>query len=267
VINSAVDMAKAIAAIATGNPTALANAVIGMFGGSSSGGMGGVVGKALLGLPAKLIGDFAHWIIGTSNIATSQAGGGASLHPTGAGATVQALMQSMAASVGWTGAQWSALNSVEMAEAGYNLTAQNPTSNAYGLAQFINGPSEYAAYGGNSTTAAGQITAMLNYIAQRYGNPAAAWQHELDFGWYDKGGWLQPGYTLAHNASGRPEQVIPHGEGMAQSDALAMLGDKLDKLIAVTGAVPAGVGAHVGGALNDVSRAASFNRRYPRGGA
>jgi hypothetical protein len=73
---------------------------------------------------------------------------------------------------------------VEMREAGWNLNAKNPTSAAYGIAQFINGPSEYAQYGGNSTTAAGQITAFLNYVEQRYGTPEAAWAHEQEFGWY-----------------------------------------------------------------------------------
>jgi hypothetical protein len=185
------------------------------------------------------------------------------LHPTGAGASVQALMQSMAAAVGWTGAEWTALNNVEMREAGYNLTAQNPTSDAYGLAQFILGPSEYAQYGGNSTTASGQITAMLNYIRDTYGDPIAAWQHELNYGYYDGGGYLRPGYTLAYNGSGQPEQVIPYQQ--AGSDA-ALLG-RLDRLIDVTAQVPAGVGRHVGSAIGGAAQDASFRSRFPRGGA
>lgn len=129
------------------------------------------------------------------------------LHPSGSGVSVQSLMQSMAASVGWTGAEWTALNNVEMREAGYNLSATNPSSGAYGLAQFINGAGEYAQYGGSSATAPGQITGMLNYIKQRYGDPEAAWAHEVAYGWYDHGGWLQPGYTLAYNGTGAPEPV------------------------------------------------------------
>jgi hypothetical protein len=103
---------------------------------------------------------------------------------SGSAGSVKALAQVMAAAKGWTGAQWAALNNVEMAEAGWNLNAKNPTSAAYGIAQFINGPGEYAQYGGNSTTAAGQITAFLNYVEQRYGTPEAAWAHEQQFGWY-----------------------------------------------------------------------------------
>jgi hypothetical protein len=104
----------------------------------------------------------------------------------GAGTTGsnEQVMQQVAASFGWTGPEWTALYNVEMREAGFSLTATNPTSGAYGMAQFINGPSEYAQYGGNSTTAFGQSVAMCNYIKQRYGTPIAAWAHEQEFGWY-----------------------------------------------------------------------------------
>jgi hypothetical protein len=124
-----------------------------------------------------------------------------------AGGIIATMMKNMAAARGWTGAQWDALYAVEMAEAGFNMTATNPSSGAYGLAQFINGPSEYAQYGGNSTTAQGQITGMLNYIAQRYGTPEAAWAHESAYHWYDNGGWLMPGLTMAYNGTGKPEPV------------------------------------------------------------
>ena len=107
----------------------------------------------------------------------------------------------------WPASQWPSFNAVEMREAGYSLTAQNPSSGAYGVAQFINGPQEYFQYGGTPYTAAGQFTAMFNYIRQRYGTPDAAWQHELSFGWYDRGGYLKPGLTLAYNGTGRPEPV------------------------------------------------------------
>jgi hypothetical protein len=110
------------------------------------------------------------------------------------GGIIQSLMKNMAAAKGWTGAEWDALASVEAREAGWSMTATNPSSGAYGLAQFINGPSEYAQYGGNSTTAMGQITGMLNYISSRYGDPEAAWAHEmcvpLDVEIITRRGWL-----------------------------------------------------------------------------
>jgi hypothetical protein len=128
--------------------------------------------------------------------------------------SAEAALQSAAAKMGWTGSQWTALYDVEMREAGFSLTAQNPSSGAYGMAQFINGPSEYAQYGGNSSTAAGQATAMVNYIAQRYGTPSAAWAHELQYGWYDQGGWLPTGASIAINNTGKPEQVLGPNAGM-----------------------------------------------------
>jgi hypothetical protein len=204
------------------------------------------------------------------------------LHPTGSGATIQALMQSMAASVGWTGAEWTALNNVEMREAGYNLTATNPSSGAYGLAQFINGAGEYAQYGGNSTTAQGQITAMLSYIRSRYGDPVAAWAHEEEFGWYGNGGVISEpvlgrglnsgrGYVLGERGS---EMVTPIGGTRGGDPTTAEIRDLLRQLhadnqqiIAVGKQAPAATGAHVGNALGGAAHDASFRARYPRGGS
>jgi phage-related protein len=197
------------------------------------------------------------------------------LHPSGTGATIQALMQSMAASVGWTGAEWTALNAVEMREAGYALTATNPSSGAYGLAQFIGGPSEYASYGGNSTTAQGQIVAMINYVKSRYGDPIAALAHEQKFGWYGNGGMISEpvigrglnsgrGYVLGERGS---EMVTPVGGGQGVqpiTDGLSRLEAKLDRLIDVGRQAPAATGQHVGAALGGAAHDASFRARYPR---
>jgi LysM repeat protein len=104
--------------------------------------------------------------------------------PVPANGSVESVLEAVASSYGWTGVQWLALWRVENREAGFDLTATNPDSGAYGIAQFINGASEYFTYGGNPDTAEGQAVAMCNYIKQTYVTPAAAWQHELDFGWY-----------------------------------------------------------------------------------
>jgi hypothetical protein len=64
------------------------------------------------------------------------------------------------------------------------ITAQNPTSPAYGIAQFIDGPKEYYTYGGNPNTVQGQLIAMANYIAHRYGNPSVAWAFHQKHNWY-----------------------------------------------------------------------------------
>jgi hypothetical protein len=139
----------------------------------------------------------------------------------GATGSLQELAFSMLSQRGW-GGQWSAFNALENREAGWNMNAVNPSSGAYGLAQFINGAGEYAQYGGTWLTAAGQLTGMLNYIAQRYGSPNAAWGHEMAAGWYNMGGpvsfdtgmgMLRPGYTIAHNGTGRNEFLSTRGHG------------------------------------------------------
>jgi len=181
-----------------------------------------------------------------------------------AAGAIEAAFVSMAAARGWTGSQLTALLQVEQREAGFNMTAQNPTSSAYGLAQFINGPGEYAQWGGNSTTATGQITAMLNYIAAVYGTPQGAWNHELSYGWYDRGGSLNPGYTLAYNGTGRAEHVVSGASITDLASRLDQLHADMREMVNATRAVPAGVGAHVGGALNGAAADASFRSRYPR---
>jgi hypothetical protein len=181
--------------------------------------------------------------------ATASVKAAASTAAGGAAGVVQKLMQQMAAARGWTGAQWNALNAVEMREAGYNMRARNPGSGAYGLAQFINGPSEYATYSGNVNTASGQITGMLNYIAQRYGTPARAWQHEMSFGWYDQGGYLPPGLSLAYNGTGKPEPVgVMTGGGRAGGDTYVI------NVNATPLAQPADIGRAVVGAIRQYEK-------------
>jgi len=87
-------------------------------------------------------------------------------------------LQAIAKAHGWTTAQVEAWAKLIPLESNGTISDTNTSSGAYGIAQFINGPSEYATYGGTSTSVMGQLTAMANYIAQRYGNPAKAlWFH------------------------------------------------------------------------------------------
>ncbi|HWD76346.1 MAG TPA: phage tail tip lysozyme [Solirubrobacteraceae bacterium] len=104
--------------------------------------------------------------------------------PSGPAGSLTGEVGQIAKKKGWNATQIADWLKVISRESGGSLTAKNPTSGAYGIAQFINGPSEYATYGGDSTTLTGQLTAMANYITQRYGNPSAAWAHELSAGWY-----------------------------------------------------------------------------------
>jgi hypothetical protein len=231
-------------------------------------GTGTAIGQYIKGDVVKVAGDLVNFIKGKS---AAQAAAAAVAAPVAGafGGVVQTAMKLAAAARGWTGAQWNALNAVEMAEAGYNLNAKNPSSGAYGLAQFINGPSEYAQYGGNATTVGGQITAMLNYIAQRYGTPAAAWAHEQAFHWYDNGGMI-PEPVWGVGASGKKygfragENVQSADAAAAQTRQLSAVVDRLDRLIAVSRSAPNATGRSVGGVINGATADAAWRQQYPK---
>lgn len=69
-------------------------------------------------------------------------------------------------------------------ESNGTITDRNSVSGAYGIAQGITGPSWYKAHGGDPNTVHGQLLAMANYIAERYGNPTIAWQFHQTHNWY-----------------------------------------------------------------------------------
>lgn len=75
-------------------------------------------------------------------------------------------------------------NNLIPSESNGTLTDTNSSSGAYGIAQGITGPSWYHAHGGDPNTVVGQLTAMANYIRQRYGTPSAAWSFHKKNNWY-----------------------------------------------------------------------------------
>lgn len=146
-------------------------------------------------------------------------------------ASVRDVVRNTAAGRGWgSGPEWDALQTLIQKESSFNPTAQNPTSTAYGLFQFLNGTWAGTGFAKSSDPAV-QTAAGLRYIEQRYGTPTAAlafhrrnnWYadggrvgedgvHVPDTTLYDSGGWLQPGITTVLNASGRPEPVFTAAE-------------------------------------------------------
>ena len=97
--------------------------------------------------------------------------------------TLRALGQSMAASRGWVGSQWTCLDNIWTRESGWSRTAENP-SGAYGIPQASPGSKMASAGADWRTNAATQITWGLSYIANAYGNPCAAWSFWLSHNWY-----------------------------------------------------------------------------------
>jgi TP901 family phage tail tape measure protein len=100
------------------------------------------------------------------------------------------LVQGIAASFGWgSGDQWGALYQLVMHESGFRSNAQNPTSTAYGLFQFLN--STWAGVGGHKTADPTLQTIYgLRYIKQAYGDPIRAWRawQSRSPHWYAQGG-------------------------------------------------------------------------------
>ena len=64
------------------------------------------------------------------------------------------------------------------------MTAENPTSGAYGIPQALPGSEMSSAGADWQTDAATQIRWGLTYIQGRYGSPCGAWAHEEADGWY-----------------------------------------------------------------------------------
>jgi hypothetical protein len=85
--------------------------------------------------------------------------------------------------LGGDGSQFSCLESLWGKESGWNPNAQNPTSTAYGIPQFLD--STWAGTGiAKTSDGYRQIDAGLIYINDRYGSPCAAWSHSQANNWY-----------------------------------------------------------------------------------
>lgn len=143
---------------------------------------------------------------------------------------VQDVVRQVAALRGWNqGAEWNALYTLIQKESSWDPNAQNPSSTAYGLFQFLNGT--WAGTGHRkSNDPRVQAEAGLNYIAGRYGTPSAALRFHRANNWYseggevtadgpaggkadaptlyDTGGWLPPGITTVLNATNKPEPIL-----------------------------------------------------------
>lgn len=122
----------------------------------------------------------------------------------------QSIGKVMAAAMGWVGQQWLDLKSLWNGESGWNERAMNASSGAYGIPQSL--PASKMASAGMdwATNPRTQIRWGLDYIKAVYGSPSNAWGkwNQRSPHWYDNGGILRPGYTLAYNGTGKNERVL-----------------------------------------------------------
>ena len=96
----------------------------------------------------------------------------------------QQIAEGMLGSYGWSSSRFSCLQPLWNAESGWNVSATNTSSGAYGIPQALPG-SKMASTGADwQTDAATQIRWGLGYIRSVYGSPCGAWSHEQAYGCY-----------------------------------------------------------------------------------
>lgn len=98
--------------------------------------------------------------------------------------SARALGQAMALERGYGADEFACLERLWTKESNWNVTAENPSSGAYGIPQSLPGTKMASVAADWRTNAATQITWGLNYIEGRYGTPCGAWAKSQASGWY-----------------------------------------------------------------------------------
>ncbi|SDK01545.1 transglycosylase SLT domain-containing protein [Streptomyces indicus] len=81
-------------------------------------------------------------------------------------------------------AQYAAFSAIVSRESGWNHTATNSSSGAYGLVQALPGSKMASAGADWKTNPATQIKWGLDYMNSRYGSPVGAWNFWQQHHWY-----------------------------------------------------------------------------------
>jgi hypothetical protein len=103
--------------------------------------------------------------------------------PAGDRNALKQYAQSLMSQYGFNPEDFQALDQLWQRESGWNPLAQNPTSTAFGIAQFLNGT--WKGTGIQKTTNPyQQIQAGLQYIKGRYGSPSNALAFHDQHNWY-----------------------------------------------------------------------------------
>lgn len=131
-------------------------------------------------------------------------------------ATLKKIAKQMYLVAGMPPGEWGAFEELIEKESGWDPTAKNPGSTAFGLGQFLDSTQkQYDVVG--STNPVTQLNAIFRYLKERpdyRGSPARAlslWNSRSPH-WYDQGGWLPPGETQAVNLTGKPELIVPYDD-------------------------------------------------------
>ncbi|MCX4810732.1 transglycosylase SLT domain-containing protein [Streptomyces sp. NBC_01239] len=104
--------------------------------------------------------------------------------PAQAATTSSSSAQAIAHKMIPSAAQYNAFSKIVEHESGWNVSATNSSSGAYGLVQALPGSKMSSAGSDWKTNAATQIKWGLDYMNSRYGSPTAAWSFWQSNGWY-----------------------------------------------------------------------------------
>lgn len=96
----------------------------------------------------------------------------------------RSVARALISDFGWSSDQFGCLDSLWTRESGWNVTADNPSSSAYGIPQALPGSKMASAGADWQHNPVTQITWGLGYIQDRYGSPCGAWGHSESHGWY-----------------------------------------------------------------------------------
>jgi len=140
---------------------------------------------------------------------------------------------------GWSGGgMTNAIDFLLMHESGYRNTAQNPTSTAYGMFQFLD--STWRGYGIPKTSDPRQQSiAGGRYIKARYGDPFGAMRFWQGHHWYDEGGYLPEGAGAGVFTKGRGREMVlpPEMTKLTEDFARALYGGGRRSTVSAGGAV------------------------------
>ena len=85
---------------------------------------------------------------------------------------------------GFSEGEFSCLDSLWVSESDWDMTADNPTSTAYGIPQALTGGTHDDLPADYMTNPVSQIEWGLGYIRDSYGSPCAAWEFKQANNWY-----------------------------------------------------------------------------------
>ena len=171
-------------------------------------------GKQVISSTVDYLKDFAK----EHNPFSFMSGGAGSVDLSGVNGDVVAQVQEVFKRHGWTGQQWEDAKWIIGKESGFNPTAVNPSSGAFGLFQLNPSSGTLQQYlPDRNPDPAVQANAGARYIKNRYGNPSAARRFWEANNWYDRGGMAGGiGHMLKNTLE--PERVLSPAQTRAFND-------------------------------------------------